>query len=74
MKFLLVVALAIAASLINYYRAEQALNVAGRLSDLIRCYEAHNPNDSLMQELKSTFLYDEEVGTPIHLEDYSYCY
>ena len=59
---------------------EKYYNDASRMSDLIRCYQDHLSEDSLIQdwgcfeELESLFLYDDAVGEPIKLSDYVYCY
>lgn len=62
------------------YFGEKAYNDASRMSDLIRCYEDHLSEDSLIQdwgcfeELEGLFLYDDVIGEPIDLKEYSYCY
>lgn len=55
-------------------------NVACRMSDLIRCYEDHLHEDSLIEDyncfedLEDIFLYDDAVGPIIDLDNYVYCY
>lgn len=62
------------------YFGEKTYNDACRMADLIRCYEDHLSEDSLIQdwgcfeELECLFLYDDAVGEPIKLSDYVYCY
>lgn len=62
------------------YFGEKVYNDASRMSDLIRCYEDHLSEDSLIQdwgcfeELEGLFLYDDAVGEPIDLKEYTYCY
>ena len=75
------VALLIAVSTVSYRVGYyQSYDVACRMSDLIRCYEDHLAEDSLIQdygcfeELESVFLWDDGVGDPINLDDYVYCY
>ena len=63
------------------YFGEKAYNDASRMSDLIRCYEDHldDPETDIedyncFEELEGLFLYDDAVGEPINLEEYTYCY
>lgn len=62
------------------YFGEKTYNDASRMSDLIRCYEDHLSEDSLIQdwgcfeELEGLFLYDDVIGEPTDLKEYSYCY
>ena len=52
---------------------------ACHMSDLIRCYEDHLTEDSLIEdygcfeELEDVFLYDDALGNPVDLENYSWC-
>lgn len=53
---------------------------ACRMSDLIRCYEDYLREDSLIEdygcfeELESTFLFDDAIGSPVNLKEYIWCY
>ena len=64
----------------KYYGETRSYEVACRMSDLIRCYEDHLYNDSLIEdygcfeELEGLFLHDDAIGEPINLKDYSWCY
>lgn len=61
----------------GYYKTYYA---AGRMSDVIRCYEDHlnNPDSMDCKErfrgIEEVFLYDETLGPVINLKDYKYCY
>jgi hypothetical protein len=50
------------------------------MGDLIRCYEDHLHEDSLIEDygcfgdLEDLFLFDDAVGPIIDLNDYVYCY
>ena len=72
--------LLLATNVVSYMKATKYHQVAGRMSDLIRCYEDHLRQDSLIEdygcfeELEGIFLWDDAVGDPIHLEDYVYSY
>ena len=58
----------------------KSYEVACRMGDLIRCYEDHLHEDSLIEDygcfgdLEDLFLYDDAVGEPINLDNYVYCY
>ena len=53
---------------------------ACHMSDLIRCYQDHLNEDSLIddygcfEELEGTFLHDDGIGNPVDLSKYSWCY
>lgn len=74
--------LLLATNVVSFMRATKYYNVACRMSDLIRCYDDHLNNDSIIdiedygcfEELEGIFLWDDAVGEPIDLEDYVYCY
>lgn len=59
---------------------EKTYNDACRMADLIRCYEDHLYEDSLIEdygcfeELEDIFLHDDGIGEPINLKDYIYSY
>lgn len=61
-------------------QGEQYYEAACHMSDLIRCYEDHLKEDSIIEdygcfeELESIFLYDDGIGKPVDLHDYSWCY
>ena len=58
----------------------QCYEDACHMSDLIRCYQDHLNEDSLIEdygcfeELKGTFLYDDGLGNPVDLSKYAWCY
>ena len=64
----------------KYYGESRSYEVACRMSDLIRCYEDHLHNDSLIEdygcfeELEGIFLHHDAIGEPINTGDYSWCY
>ena len=72
--------LLLATNVVSFMKATKYYNVAGRMSDLIRCYDDHLREDSLIEdygcfeELEGVFLWDDAVGEYIKLEDYVYCY
>jgi hypothetical protein len=53
---------------------------ACHMSDLIRCYQDHLNEDSLIEdygcfeELEAAFLHDDGIGNPVDLSKYSWCY
>lgn len=85
-KFYLLAAvvLLLATNAVSYYLGRQSrqkdYEAACRMSDLIRCYEDHLSEDSLIQdwgcfeELEGLYLWDDAVGEPIDLKEYIYCY
>ena len=84
-KIIAAVVLLLATNAVSYYvgyhnNDTKNYEVAGRMSDLIRCYYDHLQEDSLIEdygcfdELCGIFLWDDCVGEPIELDDYYYCY
>lgn len=61
-------------------QSEKVYNEACRMSDLIRCYNDHLSEDSLIEdygcfdELQGIFLYDDAMGDKIDLSDYTMTY
>ena len=80
-KILAAVLILCVSSAVSYHIGyNKSYDVACRMGDLIRCYEDHLNEDSLIEdygcfeELEGTFLYDDAVGPVVDLNDYVYCY
>ena len=88
LKYLAAVTLLLAGCAVSYYAGrisehschEKDYEAACHMSDLIRCYEDHLKEDSIIEdwgcfeELESTFLYEDALGTPVNLREYVWCY
>lgn len=84
LNYLAAISLLLVGCMVSYYAGRQSrqkdYEAACRMSDLIRCYEDHLSEDSLIQdwgcfeELEGLYLWDDAVGEPIDLKDYVYCY
>ena len=66
---------------IGYHNSDtESYEAACHMSDLIRCYQDHLNEDSLIEdygcfeELEWTFLHDDAIGNPVDLSKYSWCY
>lgn len=74
-----VLALCVSSAVSYHIGYNKSYEVACRMGDLIRCYEDHLHEDSLIEdygcfdELIEDFLYDEK-GKPINIDNYVYCY
>ena len=89
-KRLAAVALLCAGCAVSYYMGYNAQSkpvennkhyeAACRMADVIRCYQDHLSEDSIIQdygcfeEIVGTFLDEYNDGTPVNLEEYSWCY
>ncbi len=81
LKFITFLSLFVAGCGVSYNLGyNKNYEVACRMSDLIRCYEDHLNEDSLIEDyncfedLEDIFLYDDAVGPIIDLDNYVYCY
>lgn len=80
-KILAAVVLLCVVSAVSYsIGCNKHYEAACHISDLIRCYEDHLTEDSLIEdygcfeELEETFLHDDGIGNPVDLSKYSWCY
>ena len=84
-KILAAVVLLCVVSAVSFYAGRSQYNQcyedACHMSDLIRCYQDHlNDDDSVIEdygcfeELEGNFLYDDALGNPVNLNEYSWCY
>lgn len=79
-KIIAVALLCAASYFAGSYNKTRYYNDACRMADLIRCYNDHLHEDSLIQdwgcfdELQGLFLYEDGIGEPVNLENYAYCY
>lgn len=80
-KSILIVVIAVIACAISYQvGCNEHYEAACHMSDLIRCYEDHLTEDSLIEdygcfeELEGIFLHDDAIGNPVNLDKYSWCY
>lgn len=80
-KILAAVVLLCVVSAVSYsIGCNKHYEAACHMSDLIRSYQDHLDSDSLIEdygcfeELQGIFLYDDALGNPVDLEDYSWCY
>jgi hypothetical protein len=84
-KYLAIVTLLCAGCAVSYYMGYNAQSgkhyeAACHMSDLIRCYQDHLTEDSLIEdygcfeELEGNFLHDNAIGNPVNLENYVWCY
>ncbi len=79
------ISLLLVGCMVSYYmgysaQSDKHYEAACHMSDLIRCYEDHLTEDSLIEdygcfeELEGIFLHDDAIGNPVNLGDYSWCY
>ena len=80
-KILAAVVLLCVVSAVSYsIGCNKHYEAACHMSDLIRCYEDHLTEDSLIEdygcfeELEGIFLHDDGIGNPVDLSKYSWCY
>jgi hypothetical protein len=84
-KRIAAISLLLVGCMVSYYMGYSAKSgkhyeAACHMSDLIRCYQDHLNEDSLIEdygcfeELEGTFLHDDAIGNPVNLEDYIWCY
>ena len=80
-KLLAAVAILIVSCAVSYsIGCNKHYEAACHMSDLIRCYEDHLTEDSLIEdygcfeELEGIFLHDDGIGNPVDLSKYSWCY
>lgn len=80
-KILAAVVLLCVVSAVSYsIGCNKHYEAACHMSDLIRCYQDHLNEDSLIEdygcfeELEGTFLHDDGIGNPVDLSKYSWCY
>ena len=80
-KILAAVVLLCVVSAVSYsIGCNKHYEAACHMSDLIRCYEDHLTEDSLIEdygcfeELEGIFLHDDGIGNPVDLSKYVWCY
>ena len=84
-KRIAAISLLLVGCMVSYYMGYHAQSgkhyeAACHMSDLIRCYQDHLNEDSLIEdygcfeELEGNFLYDDANGNPVNLKEYVWCY
>lgn len=77
---LLLVACAVSFTVGYNLNTSRHYEAACRMADVIHCYEDNLREDTTMQdwgcfdELQSVFLYDDAIGEPIDMSEYSWIY